>query len=66
MSKQFEVDPICHENGKCFGQMYKRGGYRTCRILRETYAHDGQCPFRKKEVKDVRNSSSSGIAEKPD
>jgi len=66
MTKQFEVDPICHENGECFGQMYKRGGYRTCRILRETYAHNGQCPFRKKEVSNVHNTDSSGRTEEQD
>lgn len=66
MSKQFETNPICHDNRKCFGQMYRRSGFIECRILRETYQNDGECPFCKEEVNNVRNSNSSGRTEKPD
>lgn len=56
MSRQFETNPICHDNRKCFGQMFKRGGSIECRILQETYENDGECPFCKEDEADIPNS----------
>ena len=66
MSRQFETNPICHDNRKCFGQMYKRVGFIECRILRETYQNDGECPFCKEEVNNVHNTDSSRGTTKQD
>lgn len=66
MSRQFETNPICHDNRKCFGQLYRRDGFMECRVLSETYQNDGECPFCKEEVSNVHNTDSSGRTEEQD
>lgn len=49
MSKQFEQEPICHDSRECFAASYRKGEFRVCLILSETYKNDGECPYCKKE-----------------
>lgn len=44
-----QTAPDCIDSRPCFAISYRRGGFRVCRILTESYEKDGSCPFCKAE-----------------
>ena len=46
------ANPMCNDTRECFATVFVHGGFRTCRVLSETYEKDGQCAFCKKDRRD--------------
>ena len=47
-----QANPMCCDTRECFATVCVHGGFRTCRVLSETYEKDGQCAFCKKNRED--------------
>lgn len=47
--------PYCYDTRHCFAANYVRNN-RVCRILIDTYQHDGDCPFCKANEAEVVNA----------
>ena len=51
-----QLAPDCIDSRPCFAITYRRGGFRVCQILTESYKKDGACPFCK-SIREVTNDA---------